>query len=276
MNTWIKKNPLVAFFVVAFAITWFASLVYYFALPSHGGQLPLALTTPAALLWYYGPCLAALMITWITDGRAGLRRLRIRLLDWRVSWQVYAFIILYPLGLHLAVIGIDRLLGGPAPVFFQAEGVPQGPIWLVLLGLMVFQVLVRGIGEETGWRGYALPALQQRFGDLRASLVLGLLWALWHFHPANFDALGNGIGISTFITVFLSTFIFTWVANQARGSIFIAAIFHMTSNVAEFIIPLGYLQSDPRRDLLQSFVTILVILVLYARAARRPLQQLAG
>jgi hypothetical protein len=42
-------------------------------------------------------------------------------------------------------------LGGPAPIFFQAEGVPQGNVWLVLIGLVIFQVLVSGIGEETGW-----------------------------------------------------------------------------------------------------------------------------
>jgi membrane protease YdiL (CAAX protease family) len=257
----IKKHPLAAFFILAFGLTWIGSTIYYFAMP-HGGQaLPAFLKTPSAIFWYYGPCLAALLVTRVTGGKGSVCPFLKRLLDWRVNWKWYAFIVFYPLALHLAVIYLDRLRGGPAPLFFQAEGVPAGNKWLVLIGLVIFQVLVRGIGEETGWRGFALPQLQSRWNGLTASLILGLLWGLWHFHPAN-DALFSVAGIFIFANIFLTTSVFTWVYNHTRGSIFMAAMFHMTSNIAEFVAPIGITEASLPRNLLQIGLILVTLVVL--------------
>jgi membrane protease YdiL (CAAX protease family) len=155
----IQTHPLLAFFLLAYAITWSGSLCYYFATAGGDPNLPTLQSLPGALVWYYGPCLAAVIVTGVTVGKDGLRRILRRLLLWRVGWGWYAFIVLYPFALHLVVVSLHWLLGGPAPRFFQAEGVPQGNILLVLAGLFLSQVVLRGIGEETGWRGYALPAL---------------------------------------------------------------------------------------------------------------------
>jgi len=260
----IKKHPLVTFFILAFALTWIGSTIYYFALPHSGQVLPAFLRTPSGIFWYYGPCLAAIIVTRLTGGKGSVRQLLKRLLDWRVNWKWYAFIVLYPLALHLTVTHLDWLLGGPAPISFQAEGVPAGNKWLVLIGLVIFQVLVRGIGEETGWRGFALPGLQSRWNGLAASLILGLLWGLWHFHPANFGLFSVG-GIFIFFNIFLTTPIFTWVYNHTKGSLFMAALFHMTLNVAEFVAPIGMIEAGLTRNLLQIamlLVTIAALLLL--------------
>jgi len=251
MKTVIKNYPLAAFTVLALAVTWLGSLVYTFAIPGNRALLPAFLGTPSAVLWYYGPCLAAIIVTQVTGGGQSVRRLLRRLLDWKVKPAWYFFIAAYPLGLHLCVLYLDQLLGGPAPVFFKAEGVPAGQVWLVLPGLALFQVLVRGIGEEVGWRGFALPLLQQRFHSLAASLILGVVWGLWHFHPANFPALLNPGGIFLFFNIMLTTVIMTWVYNHTRGSLFIAALFHMTLNIAEYVAPLGMAQAGLSRQVLQ-------------------------
>lgn len=156
----LRKRPLLVYFLLAFAITWVGSILYTFTLPRSGPLLPTWLNLPGVLLWYFGPCLAALVATRLTHQPGGIRNLLGRFLIWRVRWQAVAFIFLYPLGLHLAVVYLDWLLGGPAPVFFQAEGVPAGGIWQVLLVLVLYHTLIRGIGEETGWRGFAQPLLQ--------------------------------------------------------------------------------------------------------------------
>lgn len=257
----IEKHPLAAFFVMAFALTWTGSIIYYFTIPVGGQALPPLLRTPSGIFWYYGPCLSAIIVTRVTGGKDSLRRFLKRLLKWRVSWKWYAFIVLYPLVLHLVVVYLSQLLGSPAPVFFQGEGVPQGNIWLVLIGLVIFQVLVRGIGEETGWRGFALPELQSRWNGLTASLILGLLWGLWHFHPANHVLLSVS-GIFIFVNIFLATPIFTWVYNHTNGSIFIAALFHMTLNVAEFVVPIGMTDAGLTRNLLQVAVLLVTLSVL--------------
>lgn len=257
----IKKYPLAAFFILAFTLTWIGSTIYYFAVPNGGQVLPAFLRTPSGIFWYYGPCLAATIVTRVTGGKGSVRQLLKRLLDWRVNWKWYAFIIIYPLGLHLAIVYLDRLLGGPIPFFFQAEGVPAGNKWLVLSGLVVFHVLVRGIGEETGWRGFALPALQSRWNGLASSLVLGALWSLWHLHPANHALLSVG-GIFIFVNIFLAAPIYTWVYNHTKGSLFMAALFHMSLNVAEFVVPVGMTGAGMTRNLLQISVLLVTWIVL--------------
>jgi membrane protease YdiL (CAAX protease family) len=261
MNNLIKKYPLPAFFLLAFSLTWIGSTVYYFAVPQSSQVLPAFLSTPSFLFWYYGPCLSAIIVTWITGGKGGVCRLLKRLLDWHANWKWYVFIVLYPLALHLAVVYLDQLLGGPVPLFFHAEGVLAGNTWVVLIGLILFQVFVRGIGEETGWRGFALPNLQSHRNGLTASLLLGVLWGLWHFHPAN-HALLSISGIFLFINILLTTPVITWVYNHTRGSIFMAAMFHMTLNVVEFVVPIGMTGAGLTRNLLQVAVLLATLAVL--------------
>ena len=156
----LQRYPLAAYFVLAYAITWGGSIVYYLSTPAGGRALPAFLLLPAAIVWYYGPALSALLVTRANEGPGSIRRLLGGLLKWRVGWRWYAFIVVYPLALHLLVVGLDWLMGGPAPVFFEASGVPEGNPLLILLGLALLQFFQRGIGEETGWRAFALPSLQ--------------------------------------------------------------------------------------------------------------------
>ncbi len=258
----IRKHPLLVYFLLAFAITWMGSTLYTFTLPRSGPLLPAWLNLPGVLLWYFGPFLAALIATRLTRQPGGIRNLLQRFLIWRASWQAVAFIFLYPPALHLAVVYLDRLLGGPAPVFFQADGVPAGNAWQVLLMLVLYHTLIRGIGEETGWRGFAQPLMQGRWGALRGSLGLGLIWALWHFHPANFPGLLSIAGVFIFLNITLTAVIFTWVLNHTRGSLLYAALFHMTLNVTEFIVPIGIVQASYSRSILQVVLICLTIAAL--------------
>lgn len=156
LSRWVTRHPVASFYLLALLVTWAGWLLCVQTLPEHGRR-PLAMSVPSAVLWYYGPCLAALVVSRVTEGRAASRRLLSGLRVWRVGWRGYAFVLAYSLGLHLVVVGLDRLLGGPAPTFFHAQGVVGGNIALTLLGLIVVQVLLRGVGEETGWRAFGLP-----------------------------------------------------------------------------------------------------------------------
>lgn len=265
MLSLLKKHSLPVYFVLAFVITWTGSLIYYFSTPQGGASLPPFLALPAVFVWYFGPCLSAIIVTRGSMQQGSIRRLLSRFRIWRVGWVWYAVIILYPLVLHLLVVSVHWLLSGPTPRFFEAEGVPSGNIWLVLIGLMVYQVLVRGIGEETGWRGFALPAMQSRWNALQASLLLGILWALWHFHPANFKGLLSVFGIFEFINVIATTVIFTWVYNNTRGSLLIAALFHMTLNVAEYVVPINFTNAGLTRNLVQTVILWITIGLLVMR-----------
>lgn len=265
MSDGIRRRPLLAYFVLAFALTCGGSLLYHFAEPQGGQRLPSLAAFPGVVFWYYGPMLAALAVTLAGEGKSGVARLLRGFLVWRVGWRWYAFIVLYPLALHLLVSVIGWLTGGPAPRFFESAGIPAGNPWLVFLVLALYHTLVRGIGEETGWRGFALPRMQSRWGALQGSLLLGALWGAWHFHPANFRTLLSPLGVIVFFNIVATTVIYTWVYNHTRGSLLIAALFHMTLNVAEWVIPLGLMTGALRNFVIQVFILWFIVIVLVCK-----------
>jgi len=236
---------------------------------AQGGEaLPPYLSAPGVILTLLGPSVAALIAARLTSGSAGPRQLLRRLRIWRIGWGWYAFLFLYPPALHLVVVGIHGLWGGPAPRFFAASGVPEGSPLLVFLTLVLFN-LVRGLGEETGWRGFALPRMQARWNSLRASLVLGLLWALWHFHAVNFSLLSRFAGWYILL-VFPSAIIFTWVFNNTQGSLLAAILFHVSLDVAEWVVPLGLYEGNAARFAISAVVNwaLACVLVIAFRAER--------
>jgi membrane protease YdiL (CAAX protease family) len=104
-------------------------------------------------------------VTAMTEGGSGVNALLRRVVQWRVGWIWYVVAIALPVALALAVQGVHRLTGGTV-----AAGPGDPPALIAILALLV-------VGEEIGWRGFALPRLQARFGGLGASLILGALWA---------------------------------------------------------------------------------------------------
>jgi len=156
ISTLIRKQQLIAFFVIAFALTW------------------------AALPWNSfmaaGPLLAALIVTAVADGRPGLRRLRGRVFHWRVGWQWYAAAILVPLTLALATGAANVALGAPGSVLRNLQFSSLAAVFAARLLLPVGAPL----GEEPGWRGFALPRLLNGHSPLGATFILGLVVATWH------------------------------------------------------------------------------------------------
>jgi membrane protease YdiL (CAAX protease family) len=175
----------------------------------------------------FGPAAAALVVAALAEGRAGVRDLLRRVAIWRVGPAWYAVALGLPALLSLLVVGLGVALGAPAEVRFS----DLSPLTLTLFVLV--------IGEELGWRGFALPRLQARFGALGASLLLGLLWAGWHL-PNQFipglEVYGYGFPAFTAYVVAM-TVLFTWLANYTRGSVLLAWLFHGAINTLIFINP---------------------------------------
>ena len=134
ITAFVRRHPLVAFFVLAYALTW--------------PMIPLVSLSP---LWgfpaLFGPALAAIIVAAVTDGKPGLRDLLDRLVRWRVGARWYAVALGLPMVLALTTAGLYLLLGAQTSVNFGG---------LSVLNFVVFALIV---GEELGWRGYALPRL---------------------------------------------------------------------------------------------------------------------
>ena len=151
----IRRYPLTTFFVLAYALSW---LVY-----------PLLQVSPLlGFAGLFGPALAAAIIVAAAEGKSGLRDLLGRILRWRVGVRWYVVALGLPAVLALVTAGVHLLLGAPTPVALGQLSILE-PILFVLV-----------VGEEIGWRGYALPRLLATRSMLWASLILGVLWGAWH------------------------------------------------------------------------------------------------
>jgi CAAX protease family protein len=217
-------SPL-GYFVVAFAFTW--SFWWLAVLEARGLISPLPV--PAQALGVFGPLAAAVVLTAREGGRAGLRSLLGRIVRWRVAPVWYGVVLLAPMLLYLISMALEVVLGGRSP----APGALIGALPLVLV-YAAYMVVFVAIGEEVGWRGYALPALQARYGALVSSVILGTMWALWHlplfFNPDLFYS-DLPFVLQLALQVPLAI-LFTWVFNSTGGSVLLAILLHAVLNAS--------------------------------------------
>lgn len=269
-----KRSSLVAFTLLAFAISW--GFWVPSALAAKGLLAFPVPATLAGLLGAWGPSLAGIIMTAVDQGGSGLRTLFRRLVAWRVPARWYLFALLWPAALSLSVTGISLLFGGQAPDFANPPVVSQYPLpaeafgagFLVLLP-MVFLIqflFSSSMAEELGWRGYALPGLQARSSALASSAVLGLLWGLWHL--PRIWVFGNPFPLADawwlVVGLVLNAILYTWVFNNTRGSLLPVLLLHTAQAVTGL-----FLAQVPNAALETGLTALLVVLVVAAFGAER-------
>ena len=264
------QDALLLFFAGAYAWTWSFNLVKILAQRGFVSvPMPFIVLDIAAGL---GPLVAALAVTSYEAGGAGRRALLGQLLRWRVPVQWYAVAVLGPVALAAAAFGGWVATGGSAP---PAEALGH---WTLIPVFFVYILLAGGgVDEELGWRGYALPRLQQRHGALVASVILGLAWAGWHI-PAWFTQ-GSGQDAISFpvfvVSVTAAAIVLTWLYNSTGGSLPVVVLAHTIFDLctsgpwsrALFTLPPGQSGLDPF-NLLTAVVLIVALGVVLATDAR--------
>jgi membrane protease YdiL (CAAX protease family) len=227
--SWLARHPLLAYFALAYAVTW-ALWLPYFLSRSGLGLLPLALPQALVLLGQYGPTVAAFALAAATGGRPAVRGLLRRYGRWRVGPGWYPLVIAGPLVL-LALAVVARVGTGPLGAI-GGDG-PSVLLEYVVTVLVLKLVLGGALGEEAGWRGFALPRLQGRCGPLAGSLILGALWAGWHaplyLSPAR---VAQNPPLLFAVGVLAMAIIYTWVYNRTGGSLPLALLLHSAINSA--------------------------------------------
>jgi membrane protease YdiL (CAAX protease family) len=237
----LARHPLVSFFVLAYAGTWLFQLPYVLS-EDGSGLLPYSsplLTWTGPVSIFMGPFLAAFVMTGATEGREGVGRLLRRFVLWRVGFWWYLFAIVgVPMLVVLSVLVMPGVLES-----FQGLGVL---VPLPLLGVFVYVLFLGGpLGEEPGWRGFALPRLQSLHGPLVGSLILGPLWGLWHL-PMFFTGWNEPTVLNVVVYVLSTTalaIMYTWAFNKTKGSLLIAILLHAAFNWAT--VPLAPLFPAP-------------------------------
>jgi membrane protease YdiL (CAAX protease family) len=234
----LARHPLVFYFLIAYAGSW---LVWMPLALSEDGTALLPFSSPllAAVFPvapFLGPFLSAFVMTGATEGRAGVGRLLRRFVLWRVGLRWYLFaLFVVPALFVLSVILLPGVLAS-----FQGLA-PLAP--LPLLSLFVYVFFLGGpLGEEPGWRGFALPRLQTMHGPLVGSLILGPLWGLWHLPLFWFPAWNTPPTILNIVLYVISaiafTIVMTWVFNNTKGSLLIAVLMHASFNTTFVILNL--------------------------------------
>ena len=127
-------------------------------------------------------------------------------------------------------MALHVVLGGQPPDPVRLMGALPG----VLLSVLPVFLLFGPLGEEMGWRGYALPRLQSRFGALAASLLIGVAWAAWHL-PLFFDPTSSyaQLALPVFVARMVGlALLFTWLVNRTGGSLFFPMLLHSVINAS--------------------------------------------
>lgn len=229
-----NRYPLITFFLLAFAGTWLVISPWVFdtfgwiEIPDELGIILFILST------FTGPFFAAFYVTGKLEGKEGKKNLWRRIFQMRIGlvWYVavlFTFLLVWLTAYNLLYRGapLAALIANPA--LMVTAFLPN-----VLTGL-----LIPSLGEEPGWRGFALPRLQKDFGPVLGTLILGTLHGIWHL-PALFTPLLGPFSWDSFLTFVLTaaagTFIYTWVFNNTRGSVWIAILLHASSNAASSLV----------------------------------------
>ena len=230
ISLWVRAHPLITYFALAYVIS--GVIVLPLIARAQGftdAHIPYSLH----YLNDYGPLLAALITARIADGAEGRRDLLRRMVRWRpgTGWVLLAAIL--PLVVFAVAAGIVVLVMGKAQPDLGLLGkLPYLPY--LGLGGWVFWLATVGLGEESGWRGFALPRLQRNMSALSATLILTLFWVGWHlprfFYFDGFRTLGFAVLPTFALQELVWAIVLTWLYNSARGSILAAALFHSSSN----------------------------------------------
>jgi uncharacterized protein len=210
------------------------------------------------------PSALGIVLTAIVFGRGTLRKLLGRLLIWRVDPRWYLVVILGPAALAGGVVALNAFLGGPA---LSVDVSLLSAV--ILLAFMIFPG--SALGEEIGWRGYALPRLQAGRSALNSSLILGVIWGFYHL-PLYFT--GQPFRpLSLFAPFVVSTIalsvILTWVYNSTGGSLLLVVLIHATFNLplTLLITPLGSQMTLPFLLYVGLMVVAAIVVVIVAGPA---------
>jgi membrane protease YdiL (CAAX protease family) len=173
------------------------------------------------------------ILTVVTAGKTGLQALLAGLFRWRVGVKWYLIALMAPVALELMAIPIHQLLDKTTPAIGLLDWMHMLPSQLPLLAPVLLFLILLSVGEELGWRGYALPSLQARYGSLWASLILGVLWGFWHLPVLLVPGtVQSGVPVPGYVLATIGySFIYTCIYNGSKGSLLLASLYHAASNL---------------------------------------------
>lgn len=205
----------------------------------------------------FGPGIAAVVVLAQLGGRGGLRCWLARCLQWRVGWLRMLLAFMAPALLMGVAAILHVAMGGTLP-----HSPARGHLMLVALNFALVFLIGGPLGEEFGWRGYALPVMQARWGWRGASLGLGVVWVAWHL-PLFYGSgtVQSYLPLQLFaISAMASSVVFAWLYNQTPGSVLPVLVLHTATNAWFLVIPVMVMPDGSNLRPFQLTVGILALL----------------
>jgi membrane protease YdiL (CAAX protease family) len=228
IRSFVTRHPLVMYFGLAYAFAWSPWLLY--------ATVP---NFPSGIQLTFGPFLAAVTVSALTGGWAGVKAYLRGLLRWRASVHRYALALALPVVLALVTGSLNVLFGAAQPSSAQLAGITA-----FFPGFALMLLPMSPAVEELGWRGYAQPRLQAERSALTASVIVGILHTAWHLPlflvPTSDQSQANTPFVAFLIFTVAFNVLVTWLYNSTRGSVVIAMIFHASIDaiLLAFVVPL--------------------------------------
>ncbi|HZA05610.1 MAG TPA: CPBP family intramembrane glutamic endopeptidase [Propionibacteriaceae bacterium] len=215
---WVARHRIGAFLVLAFALSWW--------------PWPLALLNPASTAMVsFGPLIAAVVVAALAGGRPRLLGLLRGVGRWRVPWSRWALALVGPF-LAAGAVGALALTAGIVEPSSLAAGLDWST-WSAVPLLLVTTALLGGpLFEEVGWRGFLLEELQRRRSALASTLLVALIWSVWHLPLLISEPTGQRPPLPFVVWIVAQAVLFTWLYNTSSGSVLLAIVFHATINVS--------------------------------------------
>ncbi|WP_169985574.1 CPBP family intramembrane glutamic endopeptidase [Microbispora sp. H10836] len=263
----ISRYPLISFFVLANLMSWVAWTpfilsstglgVWDFTFPEPGqitGMLPGA---------YLGPIFSAYIVTRVADGKEGVRRWLQGMTKWRVNWVWYV----------VAIFAVPvSIIAASAALSDEPARMPSLVILAAYVPGLLIQMVTTGLAEEPGWRDFALPRMQRRFGPLGGTAILGMMWSIWHL-PLFMSEWGGWPHVTVMrvgeFVVFCCAFsvVVTWLFNRTGQSLPLVMLLHVSANnfmsmvYAEMFPSISTAEQASRVVLLAATTAAIVLLI---------------
>lgn len=253
--SWLKKHPVSAFFILTFAIAW--SL-----------WLPLGIFAPEnyllSLPGVWAPTISAFLLTWLTHGKAGVQNFVRKIILWRVGIQWYLVVLFGIAAIAYLAIGLGAIFGIPSPEISLPYGLPRESLLGFLPIFFLSNLFIGGpIAEDIGWRGYIFTKLREKMNAVQASILIGIVWAMWHLPYFIFPSWRSAVGNIPFLWFMLLTtswsVLFAWVYVNTE-SILMPILFHAAINTTLGTLGiLGQAGGDLTSLVLNTILTWLIV-----------------
>lgn len=275
IKAFIKTHSVLTYFALTFAISWGGVLILGspYGMPAPSEQFS-AHWTIVFVPYFLGPSLSGILLTGLIYGRAGFRDLLSRLLRWRVSARWYAMALLTaPLLVTTMLLALSLI----SPVYLPEIFTKADKVGLLVTGLAV-GLVEGGLMEELGWTGFATPELRRRYSILATGLIVGILWAIWHFLPTYWGS-GDASGALS-LTLLLPPCLFyagvlpayrvlmVWVYDHT-GSLFVAMLMHASLTASTLFILAPAAQGVPLMIYYVVFTAVIWAVVAAVAATNR-------